>query len=322
MTQKIDVIILSWNRVADTIAAIESARSQQGVSVHVHVVDQGSTTENLNQLRNAIAAWPDVTLKELGLNVGVARGRNIATRMGMAPYVVALDNDAVFPDADVLARVVRVFEQDLALGAMAFRIINFFTGQDDEMCWDYPRVPSSQADQEFMVTRFIGAGHAMRREAFIAAGEYDESLFFGGEERDLSYRILNLGYRIKYRPDLVVLHKVDPEARVRWTEGRYYYIVRNGLYTDYKFGTPLWKLARSAVAILVKGAYNRMALQALRAIFDAAVMGARFSRNGSRTPVYRLRGATRQYIDVCEHSSPESVWHRVQRQFQKLPGQA
>lgn len=322
MTQQVDVIILSWNRVADTIAAIDSALSQKGVSVQVWVVDQGSTVENLQKLKNAIVEKPHVVLKELGHNVGVARGRNIATRLGMAPYVVALDNDAVFPDSDVLVDVVQTFEHDLALGVLAFRIINFFTGKDDEMCWDYPRVPSSQADQELMVTRFIGAGHAMRREAFITAGEYDESLFFGGEERDLSYRILNLGYRIKYRPDLVVLHKVDPEARVRWTEGRYYYIVRNGLYTDYKFGTPLWKLARSAAAILVKGAYNGMAMQAVRAIFDAAVMGMRFSRSGSRTPVYRLRGDTRRYIDICEHSTPESVWHRVQRQFQKLPGQA
>ena len=101
MTRKVDVIILSWNRVADTIAAIESALSQQGVSVRVQVVDQGSTLENLGRLKKAIAAWPNVTLKELGLNVGVARGRNIATRMGMAPYVVALDNDAVFPDTQL-----------------------------------------------------------------------------------------------------------------------------------------------------------------------------------------------------------------------------
>jgi GT2 family glycosyltransferase len=320
MTGDVDVIILSWNRSTDTIAAIESALSQEGISKRVLVVDQGSTAENIEKLREVCAKHPEVSLKELGCNVGVARGRNIASRMGGAPIIVALDNDAVFPDRTTLTRVVYRFKNDHALGAVAFRIINYFTGVDDEMCWDYPDALRAQADQEFLATRFIGAGHAMRREAFIAAGEYDESLFFGGEERDLSYRILNLGYRIKYVPDLMVLHRADPEARVRWNEGRYYYLVRNGLYTDFKFGTPIWRLLRAAGAIVVKGFYNGLGTQAVRAVFDAGVMAANFSRSHSRTPIYRLRKDAREYIDNCEQRGKESVWHRVRRQFEKLPG--
>jgi GT2 family glycosyltransferase len=215
---------------------------------------------------------------------------------------------------------VKRFEHDPSLGAAAFRIINYYTRRDDEMCWDYPRVPSSQANQEFPVSRFIGAGNAIRREAFIAAGEYDETLFFGGEERDLSYRMLNLGYHIKYVPDLSVLHRVDPEARVRWNEGRYYYLVRNGLYTDYKFGMPFWRLARAAAATLVKGAYNGLLGQALRAVIDALAMCIRFSRSHKRTSIYRLRKDAREYIDTCEGRGAESVWIRVRRQFVKLPG--
>jgi GT2 family glycosyltransferase len=221
-----------------------------------------------------------------------------------------------------LARVVHRFRNDQALGAVAFRIINYFTGVDDEMCWDYPVALKSQADQEFLTARFIGAGHAIRREAFIAAGEYDESLFFGGEERDLSYRILNLGYRIKYVPDLMVLHRVDPEARVRWNEGRYYYLVRNGLYTDFKFGTPAWRIARAAAAVIVKGFANGLGGQAVRAVVDATIMGAKFSRTRSRTPIYQLRKDAQDYIDSCEQRGQESVWNRVRRQFEKLPGSA
>jgi GT2 family glycosyltransferase len=322
MSVDVDVIILSWNRSSETIAAIESALSQEGVAKRVLVVDQGSNEENLEALRQACDAHPEVTLKELGYNVGVARGRNIASRMGGAPLIVALDNDAIFPDRTTLARVVYRFRNDHALGAVGFRIINYFTGVDDEMCWDYPEALKSQADQEFLATRFIGAGHAMRREAFIAAGEYDESLFFGGEERDLSYRILNLGYRIKYVPDLMVLHRADPEARVRWNEGRYYYLVRNGLYTDFKFGMPVWRLTRAAAAIMVKGFYNGLGGQAARAILDAAAMAAKFSRSRSRTQIYRLRKDAQEYIDACEQRGKESVWNRVRRQFDKLPGSA
>jgi GT2 family glycosyltransferase len=320
VTRDVDIIVLSWNRADDTIAAVESALAQEGVSKAVQIVDQGSTPDNLERIRELVARHPEITLKELGGNVGVARGRNIATRMGGARIIVTLDNDAIFKDCTSLARVVKRFDLDPSLGAAAFRIINYYTGEIDEMCWDFPRVPSSHADQEFLVSRFIGAGNALRREAFIAAGEYDETLFFGGEERDLSYRMLNLGYHIKYVPDLAVLHRVDPEARVHWNEGRYYYLVRNGLYTDYKFGMPLWRLARAAAASVVRGAYNGLLPQALRAVADATVMGIRFSRSHQRTSIYRLRKDAREYIDTCEHRGEESVWNRVRRQFVKLPG--
>jgi hypothetical protein len=109
---------------------------------------------------------------------------------------------------------------------------------------------------------------------------------------------------------------------VRWNEGRYYYLVRNGLYTDFKFGTPVWRLARAAAAIIVKGFYNGLGTQAVRAVLDASMMAANFSRSRSRTPIYRLRKDAQEYIDACEQRGKESVWNRVRRQFDKLPGSA
>jgi len=321
MSVKVDVIILSWDRTAETIAAIDSAAGQEGVDKLVWIVDQGSKPENLGALRQAIADRPEIHLLELGRNVGVAQGRNIASGLGDAPYIVALDNDAVFKDKRTLADVVRKLDSDPLLGAVAFRILNFFTGRDDAMCWDYPGVPRAMADREFMSTRFIGAGHALRRIAFEGAGGYDADLFFAGEERDLSYRILNLGYGVRYCPEFAVLHKVDPTARVNWRSGRYYYTVRNVLYSDFKFGTPLWKLARSATALTLKGLRNGCAGQAVRGAFDAARMGWRFARDKRRPAVYRLNSEVRSYIDSCEHRGETPFMDRLRRQFTRLPEQ-
>lgn len=319
---QVDVIILSWNRAHDTVAAIRSAAAQCGVAKRICIVDQGSDAENLAILRHAAAGDPGIVLQEIGHNVGVAQGRNLASALGTAPYIVALDNDAVFPDPDVLARTVRRFERDGRLGAVAFRILNYFSGRDDDMCWDYPGVPPAMADQEFETTRFVGAGHALRREAFEAAGGYDPRLFFAGEERDLSYRLLNLGYRIRYCPELSVLHKVDPEARVNWKAGRYYYTVRNLLYTDYKFGFGVWRLLRSAGLMTLKGFRNGVPDQALRGIKDAAAMSARFRRSAAWARPYRLSPQTRAHIRACEHVGEEPLWPRIRRQFAKLPGSA
>lgn len=323
MAIDIDVIILSWNRIDDTIVAIESALAQQDVRARVQVVDQGSAPKHLARLRELASRHPDVELRELGRNVGVAAGRNIATRMGGAPYVVALDNDAVFARPDTLAETARRLDAEPRLGAIAFRIRNYFTDRDDEMCWDYPEALRAQADHEFFVTRFVGAGHAMRREAFEAAEGYDDSLFFGGEERDISYRMLNRGYLIRYIPSLAVRHKVDPEARVRWDAGRYYYAVRNSLYIEYKFGTPWRRIARMAAGAVAKGAYNGLLGQSLRAVADVVPMAARFRRQAASLPLHRLSPEARAYIQRHERVDPPApIWYRLRRPFQKLPGSA
>ncbi len=324
MTQRadVDVIVLSWNRVAETIAALDSALYQDGPAKRILIVDQGSTPENLTEIRRWARNRPEATLAELGRNVGVTKGRNIASRLGSSPYIVALDNDAEFSDCHVLARTLSRFEAETGLGAIAFRILNYFSGTDDEISWDYPRALRAQSDQEFFVTRFVGAGHALRRDVFERAGEYDESLFFGGEERDLGYRILNLGYRIKYIPSLSVRHKVDPEGRVRWQDGRYYYAVRNTLYSNYKFGYPLVRLMREAGAMTLKGVCNGVGTQAARAVIDACLMSLRYSRSNANDGIYRLSDELKAYIRTCERVAPESPWIRLKRQFERLPGRA
>ncbi len=321
MSVKVDVIILSWDRTAETIAAIESAVEQEGVEKRVWIVDQGSKPENLAQLRTAISGRPEIHLLELDKNVGVAQGRNIASGLGSAPYIVALDNDAIFKDKTTLAGIARKLDGEPRLGAVAFRILNYFTGRDDAMCWDYPGVPRAMAEREFMATRFIGAGHAIRRLAFERAGGYDAALFFAGEERDLCYRILNVGYAVRYCPDFAVLHKVDPTARVNWRSGRFYYTVRNVLYSDFKFGRPLWVLARSAAALTLKGLRNGCARQSLRGIFDAARMSWRFAHDAQRPAVYRLNSEVIAYIDSCEHRGETPFIDRLRRQFTRLPEQ-
>lgn len=318
----VDVQILSWNRVDETMAAIDSALAQRDVSAHVWVVDQGSAPENLRTMREFAASRPRMTLHELGQNIGVAGGRNVAARLGSAPVIVALDNDAIFSDEHMLARTVARLEKTPELGAIGFRILNYYTGEDDFTSWDYPVAMRAHTQDEFWATRFVGAGHAIRRAAFVAAHGYDDRLFFGGEERDLCYRIINCGYRIRYVPSVSVRHKISPEGRVRWDAGRYYYAVRNTLYIEYKFGEPFWRLARSAAAMTARGAYNGMPLQSLRAVAHAAGMAVRFERSDDDRSVYRMNPDIRAYIRDCEMADSESLWGKLRKQFQALPGRA
>ncbi|MBS0419372.1 MAG: glycosyltransferase [Proteobacteria bacterium] len=320
VTSAVDVIILSWNRVDDTIAAIKSAASQTGVDSRIYIVDQGSEPACLEQLDALVAGLPNARLQKLPANSGVAGGRNIATAMGTAPFVVALDSDAVFEDERTLARAVAHLERDPDLCAIGFHIKNFFTGGNDDTSWDY--AGRSSPDSRFAATRFIGAGHAIRRAAFQAVGGYDERLFFCGEELDLSYRMLNLGMRIDYCPDVAVLHKVSPQHRVFWDRGRFYYTARNALYSLYKFGAPRSRLLLAALSFLLKGARNGIAGQAVRAIGASIRLSREFARSPQNEQHYRLSAATREYIDRCEISRQQSVATKLRRLLSPLPHQS
>jgi GT2 family glycosyltransferase len=316
---QVDVLILSWNRVEDTISAIASAASQVGVAQQILVVDQGSQPQNLARLETFLETVACARLHKLPHNAGVPGGRNIAAAMGSAPYIVALDSDAVFADADSLARAVGHLAANPQLCAIGFRILNFFTGEVDWSSWDYP--DAYQPDRQFATTRFVGAGHAMRRSTFEAVGAYDARLIFCGEELDLCYRMINTGQRIEYVPSVAILHKVSPEHRVFWGSGRFFQTVRNNLYTLYKFGTPPARLGLAALAFLMKGLRNGVATQALHAMLASLRMCRAFRRSPEHQHAYRLSVETWRYIHACEPARREPWLVKLRRQFIALPFQ-
>lgn len=268
----IDVVILSWNRALLTVETIRNVLAQESVNLKVWVVDQGSDSMELAQLQKATAGDHRVTICELGKNLGVAKGRSYGMGLGSGELIIGIDNDAVFKDPRTLSRLRRRFDQDADIGVIGLRIDNFYTGELDITSWAYPRGLIQKKEDEFTVTRFSGAGHAIRRTALEQTSSYDERLFFYWEELDLSYQLIDLGYKILYCPEFVVLHKRSDEKRVNWSEGRFYYLLRNALYLEWKYfrSVPRWLVLASGY--LAKGYYNQEAKQAHRGIWDALGM--------------------------------------------------
>ena len=317
----VDIIILSVDRVEETIAAIDSARVQRGIHQKIWVVDQGSGPDTLKRLQQHVAGKPSVHLEITGRNLGVAGGRNAATRLGRAPYVIALDNDAVFCSADEVAKAVERLEADASLAAIGFRILNFYSHTDDEASWGYPADLKSRSEKEFLAARFVGAGHALRRAAFEAVGGYDDSLFFCWEELDVAYRLINRGYRILYAPQVEIFHKVSPEHRVNWSSSRYYYLVRNRLYIEYKYGAAVLRLMGAAAGYVLKGIYNGVGGPALYGVRDAIGMCRRYYRTQGGRSGSRLSSEARRYVFDNDLRYRGSLWRRLRLElFAKLPG--
>lgn len=318
---QVDVVILSLDRAPDTIEAIASSLEQEGVSKHVWVVDQGSSRDSVATLQAFVADKPQVTLKLLDRNLGVPGGRNVGIGLGTAPYIVSLDNDATFSDRRTLASAVAHLDANPTTAAIGFRIFNYYTGEDDDSSWRYPKALRNSYDREFLTTRFPGGGHAVRRDAFERAGRYDDALFFNWEEMDLCFRLINLGYQIKYVPAISIRHKTSPVKRTSWKNDRYYYLVRNGLYVRFKYRMPLSQISSIAGGYILKGFVNGVAGQAFRAVRDAAVMSAQFARQRRDDPLFQLSASAKTYIFDHDLRHRGSFWQRVRREvLAKLPG--
>lgn len=273
-----DVIILSLDRIADTLAAIASALAQTGITRRVIVVDQGSRPENLHRLRRMVAAHPDVILSCLPENRGVAGGRNHAASLGQGRVIIGLDNDAVFANQHTAANAVAALDADSTLAAIGMRILTYTDNTDDLSSWGYPRTLLPRAHESFDTVTFVGAGHAIRRAAWEQVGGYDAKLFFCWEEFDFSLRAIAQGWRIHYRGDIAIRHKVSPEARQNWSDRRWFYFVRNRLYIARKHGASWLALLPRIAGYGLRGARNNLLPATLRAILAAARLQSRASR--------------------------------------------
>ena len=166
-------------------------------------------------------------------------GRNIGTNFGHGRVIAGLDNDAVFASPDTLTRMVAAFDAnaDPDLGAVACRIVVDSTGRDDLSSWGYPRALLPQAQKTFGVATFVGAGHAIRREAWADCRRLRRTLvlLLGGAEF-LPAGDRSRFWRVLYRGDIVVRHKVSPERRIAWPGDRWFHYVRNRIYIGRKYG--------------------------------------------------------------------------------------
>jgi GT2 family glycosyltransferase len=299
----VDIIILALERAQETLAAITSARAQTGVTAHIFVLDQGSCPRTLALLAHAVRDWQNVTLLRSDRNLGVAGGRNLISGLGHARAIVALDNDAEFATPDTVARMLAALDTEPRLGAIGCRIVTHADGHDDLSSWGYPTDLLACAGESFDAVTFVGAGHAILREAWLQAGGYDEALFFCWEEFDFCLRAIARGWRIRYRGDIVIRHKVSPQQRVCWNGTRWFYFVRNRVYIERKLGCCWWTLAPRIAGYMLKGVRSGLPIQTVRAIHAAAAM--------TPAAAQPMPAAGLSYLSRNDRRQRGSVWHRL-----------
>lgn len=161
-----------------------------------------------------LSAFPRSRYVPSRKNLGVAAGRNLGLRTSEGEVVVFLDDDALLEgEKDFYDQLQKRFRHEPALAAIAFRSWLREPGVSDPI--EFPHTDKTLSrDEPFETFRFIGVGHALLRRAVEDVGNYCESFFYGMEEFEMCFRLLDRGWRIRYDPAFTVTHMKSPSGRL------------------------------------------------------------------------------------------------------------
>ncbi|MHA1344527.1 MAG: glycosyltransferase family 2 protein, partial [Promethearchaeota archaeon] len=187
---------------------------------------------------------------------GVTGGRNFGIKKTKGDILVFIDDAAFLENKNAFQKIHSIFFKDSQIGALSFKIINYYSKKIERK--EFPHKNKRlDPDKQFETSYFIGAGHAIKKEIFNSIGLYSEDFFYGMEELDLSFKIIDIGYKIYYYPEVIVWHKQSLEGRLtekeKWQkilENRIKVSIRNLPWKYIIFSTLIWSVK---VFIEVKG---------------------------------------------------------------------
>ena len=241
----VTLVVMTRNRRTDLEPTLGRLTQLSG-RPPVIVADNGSSDGTPDMVASR---FPDVRLLRFEGNVGVA-ARNAAARTADTPYVAFNDDDSWWT-ADSLDRLARLFDDHPTLGALTAHVVVEPGGRDDPTSLEMrdspvegdPRVPG------IPVLGFLACALAVRRDAFLDVGGFEERLHFAGEEELLATDLARAGWQVRFDPQLRIHHQASTSRDHGWRQRR---AVRNGLWTLWlrrPAGTALersWRLLRDA----------------------------------------------------------------------------
>jgi len=213
-------IIITYNRPEDMLELARNISELDGADTLLEevIIVNNASTSDYGPIKEFISGTAHVPFRYFDAleNLGVAKGRNYALAKGSAPIVIMLDDDAVLQNKDCLYRLMEEFGRDPAgrsRAIVSFKVLYYDTLQMQKNALPHKDFEAYR-DKSFFETYFYAGGaHAVKREVIETLGRYPEDFFYGMEEYDLSYRILDAGYSIVYSDKIVMLHKESPLGR-------------------------------------------------------------------------------------------------------------
>jgi len=236
---RISVLIVTRDRPQVLRRCLKSIFDQTYSDKEVCVFDDGSTYGNVEEMLAENFGSQTINYQYVDKSAGATRGRNRLAENAQGDILCFLDDDAYFKNDDALEHVVSGFKRHDKMGVAAFKIIDY-RKKDPRLLLPFSRftlwMKPELKKRPNKVSYYLGCGFAVEKEVFKKAGGFTSFLYYGEDELDFSYRVLEENGEIRYLPDVLVDHVPGPslltDSRGR---NKSYYHVRNRIYLLYRY---------------------------------------------------------------------------------------
>ncbi len=212
-------VIITYNRPADTLELLQniSELNRANELLQDVILVNNASSEDYSTVKQF--HHPNLPLQYIDApeNLGVTRGRNFALQFAKSEIIIFLDDDAILQNADALENVVAAFKKpgynNRPVGIVSFKVLYYDTLHMQVNALPHKQYEAYKDKPDFFTYYFAGGAHAIKKSVLEEVGNLPPEFFYGMEEYDLSYRILDKGYSIKYENSIVMLHKESPLGR-------------------------------------------------------------------------------------------------------------
>ena len=222
MSKKVFIILVNYNGVTDTLECIKSLESIYYNNYEIVVVDNDSTDNSLDILKEKIGYKHHVISSNK--NGGFAFGNNIGIRYALekgADYVLLINNDTTV-EPDFLDELVNSMEKNDGCGITTGLILNYYDKNlvwyaGGEINWNrfygYHKHENKNINRlrlyESEVSFATGCLMLIRSEVITKVGELPEEYFMYYEDVDYCANIQENGYKIYFNPKSIIYHKIS-----------------------------------------------------------------------------------------------------------------
>lgn len=195
------------------------AQSFPAGQIEVVVVDNGSSDGSTDYV---LKNWPGARLISIDHNLGSAKAENLGVKLARGHLVFITNDDAII-SPNCLTDLVRLIKSDPQVAMVSGKLL--YQDPWGALAWPGFKLNPYLAYHPYDLTNldklrdsdwFSGPAMLIKKTVFDEIGGFDEAYFFCGEDYDLSLRLKQAGYNIKYCPTALIYHGF---SRNRITKG-------------------------------------------------------------------------------------------------------
>lgn len=237
----VTIIIVNWNSGLLLAECLRHLELQTIQPQKIIVVDNLSTDESLNNLKCA----PNVTIAQMGANLGFAAANNYSIKQCDTEFVVLLNPDA-FPNSDWLEKLLDATKRHPEISAFGSRQLRdndteTLDGIGDSyhvsgLVWrtGYGSPDSSNKNRSYEIFSPCAAAALYRTKVLQSLEGFDEDFFCYVEDVDLGFRLRLASHKAMYVAEAMVRHVGSATTGGRGSDFSVYHGHRNLVWTYVK----------------------------------------------------------------------------------------